>query len=185
MTMRHKVFVSYHHGNDQEYRNALERICSDVLVSQSVNIGEIDPNTNTEYVRQKIRDEYLRDSTVTLVLIGRETWQRKFVDWEIYSSLRNTDYNPRSGLLGIILPTYPRSNATSYDPHTIPPRLWDNTQRRNDGSESFARIYNWSSNPNEIQQWIHEAYLRKDQISPINSRPMYGRNHTTAAQWSD
>ncbi|MFA4849622.1 MAG: TIR domain-containing protein [Methanoregula sp.] len=184
MSTRHKVFVSFHHDNDQEYRNQFEKICSDVIVSRSVEEGDIDPNANTEYIRQKIRDEYLRDSTVTVVLIGKQSWQRKHVDWEIYSSLRNTQYNPRSGLLGILLPTYPRNDMSHYNSHTIPPRLSDNLQKRNDGNEPFASIRNWSTNPNDIQQWIHEAFLRKDQIAPINNRPMFGRNHS-GDEWSE
>ena len=66
---------------------------------------------------------YLKDSTVTVVLIGEETWKRKHVDWEIGSSLRQTQNNSRSGLLGIILPTYPRESVKKYNPYTIPPRL--------------------------------------------------------------
>ncbi len=117
MTKRHKVFVSYHHANDQGYRNEFESLCGDVIVSRSVDIGDIDPNLKTETVRQKIRDEYLRDSTVTVVLIGGQTWQRKHVDWEISSSIRATQYNPRSGLLGIFLPTHPDFNSNKYRPH--------------------------------------------------------------------
>jgi len=184
MVTRHKVFVSYHHENDQEYRTQFEKLCSDVIVSRSVEIGDIDPNLNTEYVRQKIRDEYLRDSSVTIVLIGKQTWQRKFVDWELYSSLRNTQYNPRSGLIGIILPTYPRTDYQHYNHYTIPPRLSDNLEKRDDGDEPFASIYNWSTDPNEIQRWIHEAFIRKDKIIPINNRPMFGRNHS-GDHWSD
>lgn len=184
MTTKHKVFVSYHHDNDQEYRIQFEKICSEVMVSRSVDIGDIDPNSNTEYVRQKIRDEYLRDSTVTVVLIGKQTWQRKHVDWEIYSSLRDSQKNPRSGLLGIILPTYPRSDLQHYEKHTIPPRLADNLQKRADGKEPFASIHNWNTSPDQIQQWIHEAFLKKDQILPINNRSMFGKNHT-GSQWSD
>ena len=111
MSYRHKVFVSYHHANDQEYRETFERWFSDVydiMVSKSVEIGEINPNLKTDTIRQKIRDEFLRDSTVTVVLIGAETWKRKHVDWEIGASIRDTKFNPRSGLLGILLPTYPR-----------------------------------------------------------------------------
>jgi hypothetical protein len=184
MSTRHKVFVSYHHENDQEYRTQFERICNDVIVSKSVEIGDIDPNANTEYVRQKIRDEYLSDSTVTVVLIGKETWQRKYVDWEIYSSLRDTQKNARSGLLGIILPTYPRSDPNHYNPHTIPPRLADNLQNRVDGKTPFASIHNWSTNAELIQEWIHGAFLKKDQILPINNRPMFGRNHA-GPSWSN
>ena len=88
---RHKVFVSYHHANDQAYRNYFEKLfvdTHDIMVSKSVQIGEISPNLQTETIRQKIRDEYLGDSTVTVVLIGSQTWQRKHVDWEIGSSIR-------------------------------------------------------------------------------------------------
>ena len=55
----------------------------DIMVSKSVELGDIDPNLKTETIRQKIRDNYLQDSTVTVVLVGAHTWQRKFVDWEI------------------------------------------------------------------------------------------------------
>lgn len=172
--------MSYHHENDQVYREQFERIFSDVIVSRSVDIGDIDPNADTEYVRQKIRDEYLMDSTVTVVLIGKHTWQRKHVDWEIYSSLRDTQNNPRSGLMGLILPTYPRppSEPNKYFIHKVPPRLYDNIQC------GYANIYPWSNDPIKIQEWIHEAFQRKDKIIPINSRPMFGKNHT-GDQWSD
>ena len=99
--IRHKVFVSYHHANDQDYRDQFEKLfvdIHDIMVPKSVQIGDIDSNLKKDTVRQKIRDEYLRDSTVTVVLIGTETWKRKHVDWEIGSSIRSTEYNPRSGL---------------------------------------------------------------------------------------
>ena len=52
-----------------------------------------------------IRTEHLKDSTVTIVLIGSETANRKWVDWEIYASLRPYGKRSRNGLLGIYLPT--------------------------------------------------------------------------------
>jgi len=170
---RHKVFVSYHHLNDQTYRDRFEGLFAgvyNILVSKSVQIGDIDPGLKTETVRQKIRDDYLRDSTVTVVLIGAETWKRKHVDWEIASSIRNTQYNPRSGLLGIILPTYPRSDRSKYDPYTIPPRLCDNI------ACGFAKVYNWSDDPSAVQTWIDEAFRRRDSVNPDNSFPHYVNN---------
>ena len=144
----------------------------------SVNDGDIDPNLSTETIRQKIRDEYLRDTSVTVVLIGAETWQRKHIDWEIGSSIRQTQYNPRSGLLGILLPTYPRTDQTKYNQHTIPPRLYDNIKCE------FAAIYNWSDNPTMVQDWIHHAYLRKSTKQPENSRAPFGKNRT-GSEWTD
>lgn len=172
---RHKVFVSYHHANDQAYREAFEKLfvkTHEIMVSKSVQIGDIDPNLPTETVRRKIRDEYLRDSTVTVVLIGSQTWQRKHVDWEIGSSIRDTEYSPRSGLIGIILPTYPRNDPSKYNRFTIPPRLNDNIKC------GFAKIYNWSTDPMLVQQWIHEAFKRRNQIIPDNSFPNFSSNRS-------
>ena len=171
--MRHKVFVSYHHANDQYYKNLFDNLFSniyDIMVSKSVQIGDIDSNLSTERIRQKIRDEYLRDSTVTVVLIGSETWKRKHVDWEIGSSIRQTEYSSRSGLLGIVLPTYPRKDLTKYDPYTIPPRLYDNVK------SNFAQIYNWNDNSFVVQKWIHDAFERRNKIIPDNSFPSYINN---------
>ncbi len=178
MTERHKVFVSYHHANDQGYRNEFERFCRDVMESRSVEEGDIDPNLNVDTVARTIRDEYLRDSSVTVVLVGKETWQRKHVDWEIGSSIRNTATNPRSGLLGILLPTYPGFATGKYDPYTIPPRLADNIACK------FAEIYLWSQNPDTVQSWMHEAYLRKDKVNPDNARVLFGKNRT-GDRWQD
>lgn len=177
MTARHKVFVSFHHANDQGYFKKFEAICDNVIISGSVKEGDIDPNLKTETIRQRIRDEYLRDSSVTLVLVGSQTWQRKHIDWEIGSSIRQTEYNPRSGLLGIILPTYSRPEPGHYNRHTIPPRLWDNIDC------SFASIYGWSTDPSEIREWIDEAYKRKSKKQPDNSRPPFGKNRS-GPNWS-
>lgn len=173
MSSRHKVFVSYHHKNDQLDRDKFEKLFADkhdIMVSKSVQIGEIDPILKTDTVRQKIRDEYLRDSTVTVVLIGSETWKRKHVDWEIGSSIRQTQHSSRSGLLGIILPSYFRNDATKYNPYTIPPRLYDNIER------GFATIHNWTTDAQRVQKWIHEAFERRNKIEPDNSFPNFVNN---------
>lgn len=178
---RHRVFVSYHHELDQGYRRVFDvkfAAQHDVIVDWSVELGDIDPGIGTERIRQRIRDEYLRDSTVTVVLVGLETWQRKYVDWEIYSSLRDTSRNPRSGLIGILLPSYRQAHLNGYDPHTLPPRLADNL------SSGFAKLYHWTERPEELSQWVHEAFLRRDRILPNNARPMFARNRS-GARWSD
>ncbi|MFX1487155.1 MAG: TIR domain-containing protein, partial [Promethearchaeota archaeon] len=178
---RHKVFVSYHHLRDQAYRDSFEYMfahINDIMVVRSVQIGDLDPNLKTETIRQKIREEYLRDSTVTVVLIGAETWKRKHVDWEIAASIRHTQYNPRSGLLGIILPTYPRQDQQTYDPYTIPPRLCDNIKCR------FAEIYNWSNDANTVQSWIHEAFERRNRVNPNNTRPLFANNRS-GGRWQE
>jgi hypothetical protein len=174
MSQKHKVFISFH-SVDIAYKTEFERLFHstfEVMVSRSVQENDISNNLYTETVRQKIRDEYLRDSTVTVVLIGANTWQRKHVDWEISSSIRHTQYNSRSGLLGILLPTHPSYQSNTYNQYTIPPRLYDNL--KND----YAKIYNWSSDPLSVQSRIHEAYLRRSTIIPDNSYPSFVNNRS-------
>ena len=178
-TQRHKVFVSYHHAQDQRYRDAFERLFADIhdiMVSKSVQIGDIAPGLKTETIRQKIRDEYLRDTTVTVVLVGRNTWQRKHVDWEIGASIRDTEHNSRSGLLGILLPSYHEGLGApergKYNVCTIPPRLHDNIKC------GFATLYEWSNEPATVQNWIHCAFKRRNKIVPDNSYESFVNNRT-------
>ncbi|MCC6448435.1 MAG: TIR domain-containing protein [Chitinophagaceae bacterium] len=174
MSQKHNVFISFHSA-DIAYKNEFERLFHstfEVLVSRSVQENDISNNIATETVRQKIRDEYLRDSTVTVVLIGANTWQRKHVDWEISSSIRNTAFNSRSGLVGIILPTYPLYSQNKYNPYTIPPRLYSNLVN------NYAKIYNWSNDPDTVQKWIHDAFLNRKLIIPDNSYPSFVNNRS-------
>lgn len=175
MSNRHKVFVSYHHALDESYKDGFELRFGnvfDAIVPGSVTDGDIDPNVPTETLRQKIRDAYLRDTSVTVVLIGAQTWQRKHIDWEIGSSIRQMETNPRSGLLGILLPSYPRKDPSKYNPHTIPARLFDNVL------SGFATIHSWSEDVGTVQGWIDQAYLRKSTKKPDNSRPSFRKNRT-------
>ena len=102
----HKVFISYHHEKDQDYKNNLVKFAKQhsIFIDASVDTGDISDDLSDDSIRQKIRDEYLRDSTVTIVLVGKETKRRKHVDWEIYSSMFDGTVNKKSGVLVINLP---------------------------------------------------------------------------------
>jgi len=102
----HKVFISYHHANDHAYKERLMQLnrYHGLFIDLSVDTGDIDDNLDDQAIRQIIRDDYLKDSVVTIVLVGKETKNRKHVDWEIYSSMVNGKINKRSGILVINLP---------------------------------------------------------------------------------
>ena len=104
---KHKVFISYHRGNDQDYKEALLKWneSNNIFIDASVDTGDIDDDLSDERIRQKIRDEYLKDSSVTILLVGIETKNRKHVDWEIYSSMYDGQLNKKSGVLVINLPS--------------------------------------------------------------------------------
>ena len=102
----HKVFISYHHENDQGLKGDLVAMARqhNVFIDKSVDTGDIDDSLPDERIREIIRDGYLRDSTVTIVLVGKETKRRKHVDWEIYSSMFDGKVNKKSGILVVNLP---------------------------------------------------------------------------------
>lgn len=182
-TPKHKTFISFHH-DDEKYKEMLENQWGeqfDGFVSRSVSDGDINPDLRTETIRQKIRDNFISDATVTVVLIGQGTWRRKYVDWEISASLRETENNPRTGLLGILLPTYSLNpslklsdteDGAQYNPQTIPPRLHDNIEC------GFAKIYSWPKTRNHIRYWIHEAFLQRKKGQPINRRDNFSKNRS-------
>jgi len=175
----HKVFVSYHHANDQWDRERFEGLFSDyfgIMITRSVQIGDINPLLSTDTIRQKIRDEYLRDSTVTVVLIGKETWKRKHVDWEIGSSIRQTIRSSRSGLLGIFLPDHPDFDRDKYYPYIIPPRLHYNVDC------GYAAVYDWSNDPATVGAWIQAAFDRRFNKDPDNSYSSF-INNKSGERW--
>ena len=103
----HNVFISYHHDNDQLYKEklvALGRHFS-AFVDRSVDTGDISEDLSDEAIRRRIRDEYLRQTTVTIVLVGTETKHRKHIDWEIHSSMYDGSVNRRSGIIVVNLPS--------------------------------------------------------------------------------
>ena len=109
----HKVFISYHHNNDQGFKDSLVDFGREnhIFVDRSVDTGDISDALDDNSIREKIRDEYLRDSTVTIVLVGTETGTRKHVDWEIYSSMFDGQKNKKSGILAINLPSIDNGNV--------------------------------------------------------------------------
>lgn len=170
---RHKVFVSYHHQNDQGYRNKFERLFSDVydiMDSRSVRIGSIPDGLPIDEISRRVRDDYLSDSTVTVVLVGTDTWRRKHIDWEIAATVRDTNANRRSGLVGILLPTHPSYGDDHYDPYTIPPRLHYNVEC------GFAELCDWSESPTEVAAWIHDAYSKRQTVNPDNGSVRFRKN---------
>ena len=101
----HKVFISFH-SSDSGYKDSLIKFNEDnaMFIDGSVDTGDISDDLPDDRIRQKIRDEYLRDSTVTILLVGQGTKGRKHVDWEVYSSMYDGTVNKRSGVVAVLLP---------------------------------------------------------------------------------
>ena len=115
----------------------------------------------------KIREKYLGDSTVTLCLIGKCTHSRRYVDWEIKTTLRRGNYIP-NGLVGILLP--------EMDSAHLPSRFQENWNK--DESNGYAIYRSYPTSEASLRGWIEEAYLRRTSHADliVNTQEMYKYN---------
>lgn len=154
-SVRRKCFISYHHADEAAVRRFVDTFdyTHDVLIRRRLGESPEDliNSTNTDYVMSQIRARFLKDSTVTIVMMGRCTWARRYVDWEIQSSLRRGQATP-NGLLGVKLPSFSR----------CPPRFDQNLIA--DGSrqaDCYARWMEYPRSTAELRDAIEAAYLRR------------------------
>ena len=151
---RRKCFISYHHDDEYEVQQFIQNFDhdQDVLIARGIGAGmagDIIGSSNDDYIKDRIREKYLRDTSVTIVMVGKCTWARKFVDWEVAASLRNTATTTRSGLLAITLPS-----ATGYYVKKLPERVRDNV----DGENGYARWWKYPSSASSLASMIETAY---------------------------
>ncbi|OSA94312.1 UNVERIFIED_ORG: hypothetical protein B2H93_09175 [Clostridium botulinum] len=159
--MTHKVFVSYHHLNDQKKADYLRDAYGENNTLLDRSLDKAYEDMSDDEILAAIRKEHLKDSTVTIVLIGSKTANRKWVDWEIYSSLRPYGERSRNGLLGIYLPTAGEA----------PERLQDNID------SGYTVTMKWESISTQLEKKINEAYENREKIELVrNSRERRERN---------
>ena len=166
--VRHKCFVCYHAADIDAVTDFVEQY-EDVFIPRVVGASDSDHfndpvnSTAEEYIKSQIREKYLWDSTVTLLFIGKCTWSRKYIDWEISASLRNDAKNKRSGLLAITPPdkshnTLPTRFADNYTPDQL--------------SVSYARYIYYPTTSAALRNAIQDAFAARDARASLvkNSR---------------
>ena len=159
---RHKCFVSYHHEDEDEVKAFLESYKS-VFIPRVLGVSDEDDfidSKDTDYIMDQIREKYLTDSTVTIILVGKCTWARRYVDWEVYSTLRNDKNNKRSGLVAITLPS-----VANYAGKRLPPRVDDNV----DEGKGYARWWKYPSTADRLTKRLEEAFRGGERARPISS----------------
>jgi hypothetical protein len=164
---RHKCFVSYNADDADEVAEFIETF-GEVFIPRVIGVTEEDDfidSENIDYVMNRIREKYLQDSTVTIVMIGKCTWARRFVDWELYSSLRS----PRNGLMAVTLPS-----VADDDSRQLPARLDDNV----DGDKGYARWWKYPTGTSQLRGYIDGAFDARTSRADLadNSRSRRQRN---------
>lgn len=163
---KRKTFVSFYHNDDQDHREKFECLFGDLIVSKSVEKGDIDSDKSDDYIKQLIQQGHLSDTTVLVVLIGPNTKCRMHVDWEIAGALNRKVGDKYAGLLGIKLPSHPDFGTGKHNYDLLPTRLSDNLKT------GYAIIRDWTDDRVEMQSYIELAFTNRTEKEDkrVNSR---------------
>ena len=191
----HKTFISYHHAKEQELKEEIIKLGSgDDFIDKSVSDGDIDINLSEETIMRKIREEYLGDSTVIVVLIGEETYDRPYINSEIQAAL----WNKSTGLIGVVRDDlydrlYDSTTCTSLgcncgislrtrtnEFYTKVPFLVRENNTRLEGnksttphyndSEAYCTIVKYSNFINNMEDKINEAFEKRNKSFEIKKK---------------
>ena len=171
--VRHKTFISYHRDDQEEVDRFIETFDHDrdVFIARAVGsdqtMDELIESDDDDYVMRRIREKHIGDSTVTMVFVGKNTWTRKFVDWELAASLHQ---GPKAGLpngvLAILSPELSKA--------ILPDRFVVNWK------SGYAKFYSYPKNRTQLAKWIDQAFeARQDEDkrdSIKNGKPKLKRN---------
>ncbi len=205
---RHKVFISYYHHDDQYYKDQLIKINEinphtwqkqSIFENCSVQENEISDNGLTsEQIRCIIRDEYIKEATVLILLCGQNTKRRKHIDWEIHAAMYDSLVNGQMGIVVINLPTitqnirassndekpllsdgggwYRLENRCDYEKYYpyMPSRIIDNFVK-----DVPITVVDWNRivcNSQILKQLIDNAFNRRFNFSYDHSAPLRKQN---------
>ena len=155
------MFLSYHHADQVAVQEFIDTFDEDhnVFISRAITMPDDIINSNDpDYIMSRVRTLYLKDSTVTIVLIGRCTWARKFVDWEVQASLRRPANGLPNGLMAVLL------NKTGTSGH-LPDRVELNV------TSGYANFYSYPPGPATLSGWIDNAYQKRTTMANLIRNP--------------
>lgn len=205
---RHRVFISYYHHDDQRYKDYLIKMqefnietmqMQSIFEDFSVHEKEIDDaGLSSEQIRCIIRDEYIKDATVLILLCGENTKKRKHIDWELHAAMYDSPANRQMGIIVINLPTikqgirasseeekpllsdfgqwYSIDNRAEFEAQYpyMPSRIIDNFVK-----EVPITVVEWSRIENHLtilKQLIDNAFNRRFDFTYDHSSPLRRQN---------
>jgi hypothetical protein len=114
------VFVSFDHKIDTGWFDLLQKKALPELGFRSdTSIERLIYSDMTKQVCELVLPNEIDDCKIALVLVGKESWRRKYIDWEVDICLRLG-----CSVIGLHLPTLPVIN----DSISMPGRLLDNVR---------------------------------------------------------
>lgn len=205
---RHRVFISYYHHDDQRYKDYLIKMqefnietmqMQSIFEDFSVHEDEIDDTgLSSEQIRCIIRDEYIKDATVLILLCGENTKKRKHIDWELHAAMYDSPANRQMGIIVINLPTIKqgiRASSEEEKPLLSDFGQWYSIENRAEFEaqypympsriiDNFVKgvpitVVEWSrieNHPTILKQLIDNAFNRRFDFTYDHSSPLRRQN---------
>lgn len=134
MYLKRRIFISFDHADTAQVNGFLGlRNIVEGFEFYNHKLDHRIRSNDSEYIARVIREEYIAPASVIVVLIGNQTAQSAWVQWEIAESLRQG-----KGILGIRL-----LGTAGQVPAGIPP----------------SAIGGWD--PEKFPAWIEWAYQNR------------------------
>lgn len=195
-----KVFISFYHDDDQCFKDELISFNNKfhMFVDNSVDTGDIDDSQmSDEQIRIKIRDDYIKDTDVFVLLCGKNTKHRKHIDWEIHAAMYKSSIKDPIPILVLNLPSARNGTRKNndiektiiekhlpYKPNWVSfttykeykdtyPDLPERLLKSLANKQSPVAIVNYESLfTNELEELIVSAYSRKNQFDYDDTDPL-------------
>ena len=92
---KRRVFVSFHQQDRDEIADFITKWSENEKVFTAHVLGakdtdELINSSDVSYVMGKVRYDYIKDATVTIVLLGSCTHSRRYIDWEIKAQVQHS-----------------------------------------------------------------------------------------------
>ena len=97
---RKNIFIS-HYGKDEKFIVPFKKMANTAIATYDSSIVESEPNnaSNPDYIKYSILAPKIKWAGTVVVLIGKETQYRDYVNWEIEYAIKND-----KKIIGVYLP---------------------------------------------------------------------------------
>ena len=169
-------------------------------------MGDIDDSHLTdEQIRTIIRDDYIKESDVFVLLCGKNTKHRKHIDWEIHAAMYRSELKKPLPILVVNVSSSNNGqrsceeNEKQYIDNTFGPCVWISCRTRADFIQFFPdmperiidsfetkysniSVVNFTAGISVIKEFIKNAYSRRNSYEYNDSRVL--RRHNGAKEES-
>lgn len=156
---KHKVFISYHRADTKQ-----ELMLEEILRENHIPFYSVPKDADFngwkhEHIAQFICAK-MQDCDVFICLVGKDTYSRSHVDWEIHKALKG-GFAKRKGIIAVLIENR-KDSIYEIDYSIFPTRLQDN--------EEYIVLDQLGSFRKKVLEDIEYAYINKcDESIQINN----------------